>query len=439
MGPCPSGGRRSRSSMKMEDRSLMPEAVVRSRSAWLRRWPWLLVIAIVAAVAYVVLKPAGDQRSAGGGRGFDPNRPTSVVAAPATAGDVNVYLSGLGTVTPLKTVTVRSRVDGELVRVLFTEGQVVKAGDLLAVIDPRQYQAQLEQMQGQLARDQALLDNARVDLERYRKLLAQDSIAEQQVATQVALVKQYEGTIKLDIGQVDNAKLQVEYTRITAPIPGRLGLRQVDPGNIVRSTDANGLVVITQLQPITVIFSIPEDSLTAVMRKLHAGDKLPVDAYDRSGQTKLASGFLLTADNQIDTTTGTLKLKAQFGNEGSALFPNQFVNVRMLVDVKRGATVIPSAAILRGTVGAFVYVIKDDGTAVVRKIKPGTVEGLNTAVDEGIAPGETVVVDGHDKLRDGAKVEVASRGAGMSADPAPAKSAPGDGKGRGRGKEGSAP
>ena len=426
--------------MKMENRSLMPEAMARTRSLWRNPWLWVVLVVIAVGAAYLVFKPAGDaQRAATGRRGLDPNRPTSVVAAAATVGDVNVYLSGLGTVTALRTVTVRSRVDGELIRVLFTEGQVVKAGDLLAVIDPRQYQAQLEQVQGQLARDQALLDNARIDLERYRKLLAQDSVAEQQVATQVALVKQYEGTIKLDIGQVDNAKLQVEYTRITAPIPGRLGLRQVDPGNIVRSTDANGLVVITQLQPITVIFSIPEDSLAAVMKKLHAGDKLPVDAYDRSGQTKLASGFLLTADNQIDTSTGTLKLKAQFGNETSALFPNQFVNVRMLVDVKRGATVIPSAAILRGTVGAFVYVVKDDGTAAVRKIKPGPVEDLNTAVDEGIAPGETVVVDGHDKLRDGAKVEVASRGAGMSTDPASAKSGPGGGKGRRGGKEGSAP
>src|SRR5262245_3739875 len=425
--------------MKMEDRSLLPEVVVRSRSAWRRPWLWLLALAIAAGAAYVVFKPAGDaQKAAGGRRGFDPNRPTSVVAAPASVGDVNVYLSGLGTVTPLKTVTVRSRVDGELIRVLFTEGQVVKAGDLLAEIDARQYQAQLEQAQGQLARDQALLDNARIDLERYRKLLAQDSVAEQQVATQLALVRQYEGTIKLDVGQVNNARLQVDYTRVTAPISGRLGLRQVDPGNIVRATDANGLVVITQLQPITVIFSIPEDSLTAVTKKLHAGDKLPVDAYDRAGQTRLASGFLLTADNQIDTATGTLKLKAQFGNEGGSLFPNQFVNVRMLVDVKRGATVIPSAAILRGTVGAFVYVVKDD-TASVRKIKPGTAEGLNTAVEDGLAPGEVVVVDGHDKLRDGAKVEVASRGAGLSADAAPAKSGSGDGKARRRGKEGSAP
>ena len=427
--------------MKMESRSLMPEAMLRSRSLWRRPWLWLALCVLVAGAAYVFYKPAGDapsQRTASGKRGIDPNRPTSVVAAAATVGDVNVYLNGLGTVTPLKTVTVRSRVDGELNRVLFNEGQVVKAGALLAEIDPRQYQAQLEQMQGQLARDQALLDNARIDLDRYRKLLAQDSIPEQQLATQVALVRQYEGTIKVDVGQVDNAKLQVEYTRITAPISGRLGLRQVDPGNIVHASDANGLVVITQLQPITVIFSIPEDSLTAVMKKLHAGDKLPVDAYDRAGQTKLASGFLLTADNQIDTSTGTLKLKAQFANEGGTLFPNQFVNVRMLVDVKRGATIIPAAAILRGTVGAFVYVVKDDNSVAVRKIKPGTAEGLNSAVDEGLAPGEVVVVDGHDKLRDGAKVEVAPRAAGVS-EPGSAKPAGADGKAHRRGKEGSAP
>jgi len=431
--------------MKMENRSLMPEAIIRSRSGWRRPWLWLLLLALAAGAAYVFYKPASDaqpQRAGGGRRGIDPNRPTSVVAAPATVGDVNVYLSGLGTVTPLKMVTVRSRVDGELMRVLFTEGQIVKAGDLLAEIDPRQYQAQLEQMQGQLARDQALLDNARIDLERYRKLLSQDSIPEQQLATQVALVRQYEGTIKLDAGQVANAWLQVEYARITAPIAGRLGLRQVDPGNIVHASDANGLVSIAQLQPITVVFSIPEDSLPGVMSKLHAREKLPVDAYDRAGQTELASGALLTADNQIDTSTGTLKLKAQFGNENGTLFPNQFVNVRMLVDIKRGATIIPSAAILRGTLGAFVYVVKDDGTVAVRKVKPGPVEGLNSAIEDGIAPGEVVVVDGHDKLRDGAKVEVAQRGAGNStATPAPAKpgAAAGQGKRGRRGKEGSAP
>jgi membrane fusion protein, multidrug efflux system len=427
--------------MKMENRSLFSEGPLGVRSLWRRPWLWLVVaLAVAAGTAYFFYKPAGDAAQRPASR-RDPARPTAVVAAPATSGDVNVYLNGLGTVTPLRTVTVRSRVDGELIRVLFSEGQVVKAGDLLAEIDPRQYQAQLAQMEGQLARDQALLDNARIDLERYKKLFAQDSIPEQQLATQAALVHQYEGTIKLDVGQVDNAKLQVEYARITAPIPGRLGLRQVDPGNIVHATDSNGLVIITQLQPITVIFSIPEDSLPAVMGKLRAGEKLPVDAYDRAGQTKLASGTLLTADNQIDTATGTLKLKAQFGNEGSTLFPNQFVNVRMLVDVRHNATVIPSAAILRGTLGAFVYIVSSDNTVAVRKVKPGPVEGLNTAIEDGIAPGEIVVVDGHDKLRDGAKVDVTKRDTAEPAPGAPASQGDGGkgGKGRHRKQEGSPP
>jgi multidrug efflux system membrane fusion protein len=428
--------------MKMEIRSLLPEGMVRPRSPWRRAWIWLVLLLLIAGgIAYYVYQPAGDAQRSAGRRGIDPTRPTAVVAAPAKTSDVNVYLNGLGTVVPLKTVTVRSRVDGELIRVLFTEGRVVKAGELLAEIDPRVYQAQLAQMEGQLARDQALLDNALIDLQRYRTLFAQDSIAKQQVDTQEALVRQYQGTIRLDVGQVDNAKLQLAYARITAPIAGRLGLRQVDPGNIVHATDSNGLVIITQLQPINVIFSIPEDSLTGVMKKLQAGEKLPVDAYDRAGQNKLASGMLLTADNQIDTTTGTLKLKAQFNNENSALFPNQFVNVRMLVDVRRNATIIPSAAILRGTQGAFVYVVNSDNTVAVRRIRLGPVEGLNTAIEDGIAPGEIVVVDGHDKLRDGAKVEVAKRDTAEPAPGAPAKQGDGSkgGKGRYRPQEGSPP
>jgi membrane fusion protein, multidrug efflux system len=378
-----------------------------------KKWAgWLagLVVLTLLGIGGYMLSQRPVSSQPAGKRGGDPaGRVMPVVAVAAKTASVNVYLNGLGTVTPLKTVTVRSRVDGQLMRVLFREGQVVKEGELLAEIDPRPFQAQLTQSEGQMARDQALLANARIDLERYRVLLAQDSIAKQQVDTQEALVRQYEGVVKLDQGLVDNANLQLVYARVTAPIAGRLGLRQVDAGNIVRAGDANGLVVITQLQPITVIFTIPEDSLPAVMKKLQAGEKLSVDAYDRADKVKLAAGTLLTADNQIDPATGTVKLKAQFSNEDYALFPSQFANVRMLLDVKRDATVVPNAAIQRGTPGTFVYVVKADSTVTVRAVKLGPTQGEVVAVDSGVASGEMVVVDGADKLREGAKIELASR------------------------------
>ena len=377
------------------------------------KWAWwlttLVVLALLGIGGYLLWqRPAATEPA--GKRGGDPaGRVMPVVAVAAKTASVNVYLNGLGTVTPLKTVTVRSRVDGQLMRVAFREGQVVKEGELLAEIDPRSFQAQLTQYEGQMARDQALLANARIDLERYRVLLAQDSIARQLVDTQEALVRQYEGVVKLDQGLVDNAKLQLVYARVTAPIAGRLGLRQVDAGNIVRAGDANGLVVITQLQPITVVFTIPEDSLPPVLKKLQAGEKLPVDAYDRSDKVKLATGTLLTADNQIDPATGTVKLKAQFSNDDYALFPSQFANVHMLVDVKRDATVVPTAAVQRGTAGTFVYVVKADSTVTVRVVKLGPAQGEVVAADSGVTSGEMVVVDGADKLREGAKVELASR------------------------------
>lgn len=354
-------------------------------------------------------KGSGPGGPGGGGRfGGDPNRLQPVAAVPAKQGDINVVQNGLGTVAALKVATVKARVDGLLNNVSFKEGQIVKAGELLAEIDPQPLRVQLSQVEGQLARDQAQLANARLDLERYRTLLAQDSIAKQQLDAQEAQVKQFEGTVKIDQAQVDNARLQLSYTRITAPISGRLGLRQLDAGNIIRQSDAVGLVVITQVDPITVVFAIPQDNLPRVLKQLKAGAKLAVDAWDRDSKNKLASGFLLSADNQIDITTGTIKMKAQFPNVDGLLFPNQFVNIRMVVDTRKNATVIPLAAIQRGARGIVVYVVKEDKTVSMRPVVMGPVEGDNVLIESGVAPGELVVVDGIDRLREGAKVEVSA-------------------------------
>ena len=371
-----------------------------------RRWSIALgIIALLGAGAYLFLArsgaaPARTSRSPAGGRA--PAAP--VMAMAAQTADMAVYLSGLGSVTPLNTVTVRTRVDGELTKVLFREGQIVRAGDLLAEIDPRPFQVQLTQVEGQLARDEALLRNARVDLERYKTLVAQDSIPTQQLDTQVELVRQYEGVVKTDQGQIDNVKLQLVYCRITAPLNGRLGLRLVDPGNIVHASDQNGLVVITQLQPIAVVFTIPEDSLPPVLKKLNAGVELPVDAWDRDQRQRLAAGSLLTVDNQIDPTTGTVRLKAIFPNADGRLFPSQFVNAHLRLDVKRGATVVPTAAIQQSAQGTIVYVVKPDCTATVRVVKVGVTEDDNASIESGVAPAELVVVDGADRLREGSLV-----------------------------------
>ena len=320
---------------------------------WRRYW-WigLLVAVLLGIVAYTHSTKTGRTAAAPGKPGASLSQPAVVVtAATAKKGDMGIYLTGLGAVTPVHTVTVKTRVDGELMKVYYKEGQVVKKGQLLVEIDPRPYQAQLTQAQGQMIRDQALLKNAKIDLQRYRTLSGQDSIAEQQYATQKSLVHQLEGTVKFDQGQIDNAKLQLVYSRITAPISGRVGLRPVDPGNIVHATDTTGLVLITQLEPITVIFTISEDNLPAVLARLKTEAHLPVDAYNREQTQKIASGSLLTIDNQVDPNSGTIRFRAEFPNKDHTLFPNQFVNARLLLETRRGVTLVPTAAIQRSPQG----------------------------------------------------------------------------------------
>jgi len=387
--------------------SIGSSAIAKPRS---RRWfvlTSLLVLLCLAAIVWWTRQGAAPQQP-GGGRNA---APMSIVPEAVGKGDIGINLNALGTVTSLATVTVRTQISGYLMRVVFKEGDEVKKGDLLAEIDSRPYEATLAQAKGQLARDEAMLKGAQVDLTRYQGLAAQNAVPHQTLDTQIALVAQDQGTVEADRAAVKSAEVNLQYTRIVSPIDGRVGLRLVDQGNYVTPGDANGLVVITQLQPISVLFTVPEDNLQAIAKRIQAGAVLPAAALDRGGVNKIADGTLQTFDSQIDQTTGTIKLRAQFPNQDRALYPNQFVNIRLLLDTHKDVTTISTAGVQRGVPGTFVYLINPDSTVSVRPVQLGVTDGDRVEVLSGLTSGDRIVIDGADKLRDGAKIVVRSEAA----------------------------
>jgi membrane fusion protein, multidrug efflux system len=387
-----------------------------------------VLLLLVAAVVWWIRRAPAPQQNDAAGRGGRGSAPMSVVDETIGKGDIGISLNALGTVTSLATVTIRSQISGYLMKIDFKEGDEVKKGDLIAEIDSRPYEAALAQAKGQLARDEALLKGAQVDLQRYQGLATQNAVPRQTLDTQVALVAQDQGTVEADRASVKSAEVNLNYTRIPSPLDGRVGLRQVDQGNYVTPGDTNGLVVITQLAPISVLFTVPEDNLQAISKRLASGAVLPVTALDRGGANKLADGSLQTFDSQIDPTTGTIKLRAQFPNDPRALYPNQFVNIRLLLDTHKDVTTMSTSGIQRGVPGTFVYLVNPDSTVSVRPIKLGVTDGDRVEVVSGLAPGDHVVIDGADKLREGAKVVV--RQPNDAATPASAAPAPGpDGPG----------
>lgn len=400
------------------------------RRSLLRRFLWLLLLALlVAVVVWWVLR---RHEAANTGR-YTNTGPMPVGTATVVKGDMPVVDNALGTVTPLATVTVQTQINGQLIDVGFQEGQMVNKGDFLAQIDPRPYQVALEQAQGQLAKDQAALADAELDLARYKKLVAQNAIATQTLDTQVATVAQDKGTVQTDQAAVDAQKLNLVYCHITSPVGGRVGLRQVDPGNYIQTSSTTGIVVVTQVQPISVIFTLPEDSLPAVLDQVHAGHKLQATAYDRTGNKEIEVGELATIDNQIDTTTGTLKLRANFANSTLNLFPNQFVNIKLKVDTLQGTSIVSDAAIQRGAPGTFVYLVKPDNTVTAQPVTLGPDDGQKVAITKGLEPGQVVVTDGADRLKEGAKIAVTEKGTQPTTQPGQPSAAHGQGHGQGQG------